>query len=122
MNEEQARHLDSEHRSIFRTVIPRLAWFAFLFFCVFTALIYSVASSFPLHGRSEPRVGAAAMHEAIGASVMRFTHYPFTWLYSFMPGKTASLVIMFCWALLLYFISALLRRPRFIFVARHELQ
>jgi len=122
MNEDQTRHPEAEHRPRLRAVIVRLAWFAFLFLCVFIVLLYSVASSFPIRGGSEPRTGAAAIHEAIGGTIMDVIHYPFTWLYSYMPDKAASWVILFCWASVIYFISAFLRRPRFVFAARNKLQ
>ena len=99
----------------------RLAWFTVLFLCIFGVSTYAVVSSFPLPGGSDPRHGAAAIHESIGVAIFDFVHRPFAWLHSYIPSKAAWWCIWFFWAGGTYIVSALLRRPRWVFTPRHQL-
>ena len=103
-------------------VCTRVVWFALLFFFVAGLALYAVASSFPIPGGSEPRSGMAAIHESIGVVIMQIIHGPFSWLDSFLDGKTAGLLVWLIWAAALYLVSALVRRPRWVFTLRTQRQ
>jgi amino acid permease len=102
-------------RSLTRSVCIHALWFAMLFFLVAGLALYAVASSFPIPGGSEPRSGTAAIHESIGVVIMHGIHGPFAWLYSSLDGKTAGVLVWLFWAAGLYGLSALGRRPRWVF-------
>jgi amino acid permease len=99
-----------------------MVWFALLFFFVAGLALYALGSSFPVPGGSEPRSGTAAIHESIGVIIMQVMHGPFSWLYSFLDSKTAGLLVWLIWAAALYFVSALVRRPRWVFTSRTQRQ
>ena len=122
MNESQDNQTEQRSRSVAWAVCIRVVWFALLFFFVAGLALYAVASSFPIAGGSEPRSGTAAIHEFIGVVVMQIIHGPFSWLYSFLDGKIAGLLVWLIWTAALYLLSALVRRPRWVFTPRTQRQ
>jgi hypothetical protein len=100
------------------TACIRVVWLALLYLFVAGLDMYALTSSFPIPGGSEPRSGVAAIHESIGVVMVDTFHRPFSWLYSFIDGKTACLLIWLFWAAALYLLSALFRRPRWVFTTR----
>ena len=122
MNESQINQTEPQRRSVPLAVCIRVVWFALLFFFVAGLALYAVGSSFPIPGGSEPRSGTAAIHESIGVIIMQIIHGPFSWLYSFLDGKTAGLLVWLIWAAALYLVSALVRRPRWVFTPRTQRQ
>lgn len=121
MNESQAKPNRIRGRSFVVATFCRILWFGLLFLLVASLALYAVASSFPIPGSSEPRSGPAAVHESIGVAMMQVIDGPFSWLYSFLDGKTAGLVVWLIWAYGLYLVSSLLRRPRWVFTPRAQL-
>ena len=118
MNESRTNQSDKPQRTWVRTVAVRLAWFALLFLIVAGLSLYAVASSFPLPGGSGHREGMAAFHESVGSVVMTIIQSPFSWLYDYVDGKSAGWFVWLFWATGLFTLSALLRRPRWVFSIR----
>ena len=122
VNESPANQTGQRSRCVALSLCIRVAWFALLFSFVAGLALYAVGSSFPIPGGSDPRSGAAAIHESIGVIIMRVIHGPFSWLYSFLDGKIAGLLVWLIWAAALYLVSALVRRPRWVFTPRRQRQ
>ena len=123
VNESRTNQSDKPPRTWVRTVVVRLAWFALLFVIVAGLSLYGVASSFPLPGGSAQREGMAAFHESVGSIVVTVIHSPFSWLHDYVDGKSAGLLVWLFWATGFFALSALLRRPRWVFSihrTRHE--
>lgn len=110
--------MNKSHRTRIQTVVIRFVWFAALFFLVAGLSLYAVASSFPLPGGSAQREGMAAFHESVGIFIMTVIHSPFSWLYQYVNDNTAGLLVWLVWATGLYGLSALVRRPRWVFGIR----
>ena len=103
------------HRSNVGKVIVRAVWFCTLLICIVGVLGWSALVSFPRAGASKPLGSTAAFCESVGILIMQVADAPFLWLDRFLrPGTCQSLTLVF-WATLLYLVSALLHRPRWVF-------
>jgi hypothetical protein len=122
VNEGQANQTNNRNRSLARTAGVRVLWFAMLCLLVAGLALFAVASSFPIPGGSEPRSGTEAIHESIGVVIMQVVHGPFAWLYTFLDGKIAGVLVWLFWATVLHGVSALVRRPRWVFSPRAQIQ
>lgn len=104
-----------------RANVRRLAWFALLFAGTAGLALYAAAVSFPLPGGSAPREGLAKLQDSVGQAIIAVMASPFSWVYKLVEDKIAGLLIWLLWAAGLYGVSALLRRPRWVFGGSHEL-
>jgi hypothetical protein len=101
--------------AIGRAVLVRGVWFAALAMGVGAVLCYAAVSSFPRPSGSAPLEGMARFHELLGLVTLRAAESPASWLGDSGGAGTRGGLAWAFWAVVLYGLSALLKRPRWVF-------
>jgi hypothetical protein len=105
----------SDYQTPRSSALLRFGWFAFLWFSVCLVVVSASLYSDQLPSDSPPRHGFSAILESAAQFIVTFIVRPFAPLVRVFSPKIAGHLIVLFWATAFYCLSAVVRRPKWVF-------